>query len=127
MVLSLEAMPPSIVAALNGKFAMGTPAAGQRLIAPREADWASTDVVSPGALLPGRRFIAGGRQGRAWFVWYERGGIAHTYFAAVFELPEGARSPTRIAHRQTAIGDLCAATIALLNASADGSPDSNDW
>lgn len=127
MVLSLDAMPPPVVAALNAKFTGGAPLGNEKLIAARDADWTPTDAVGPGRPLPGRRFIGGGRRGATWFVWYERGGIAHTYFTAVFEMPDRAPAHTRIAHRQVALDNLCAATLSLLDATAGGTPDSNDW
>ena len=127
MVLSLDAMPAPVAAALNAKFAAGGAVGDRKLIAGRDADWEPTDVVSPGLPLPGRRFIGGGRRGSAWFVWYERGGIAHIFFAAVFDLPEGSPTPNRIAHRMTRLDDLCHITLELLDAASTDSPDSNDW
>ncbi|MBV9758410.1 MAG: hypothetical protein JO047_15290 [Alphaproteobacteria bacterium] len=126
MALSLDALPAAVVTALDAKFAAGE-AAGGKPIAPRDADWGATDVVSAGRPVPGRRFIGAGRRGTAWFVWYERGGIAHTYVAAVFELADGAGPPRRIAHVQTTLDKLCAATIALLDSRGDRTPDGNDW
>ena len=127
MVLALQAMPVLVVSALNAKFQGGATVSEEELIAARDADWQSTDVILPGPPLPGRRFIGGGRRGNTWFVWYERGGIAHTYVAAVFEVREGASAPTRITHRQTTVDNLCGATLWLLDARAPPAPDGRDW
>jgi hypothetical protein len=54
-----------------------------RFIARSGGAWQATDVVS-GPPLPARRLIeAFQRQGR-WWIWYETGGIAHTYHVAIF-------------------------------------------
>lgn len=128
MVLSLDAMPAPVFAALNARF-RGTAAGDEILIAPRDANWQVTDVVSPGSRLLGRRFIGAGRRGKTWFVWYERGGIAHTFRVALFGLPDGARMAQPIAHEETDLAHLCPATLALLEGgpAAGTGPYSNDW
>lgn len=128
MVLSLDAMPSPVVGALMAKF-RGQVEDNRTLIASRDAEWQATDVINPGPPVPGRRFIGGGKRGTTWFVWYERGGIAHTYDVALFELPSGVRAPLHIAHQSTSLPKLCAATLALLDAGpgAASAPDGGFW
>lgn len=53
-------------------------------MADRGGQWEATDSIGPGQRLPGRRLLRAGYRGDTWFVWWERGGIAHIWQAAVF-------------------------------------------
>ena len=49
--------------------------------------WVATDSIGPeDAGLPGMRLLRAGYRGDTWFVWWERGGIAHIWQAAVFHV-----------------------------------------
>lgn len=54
-------------------------------MAERGARWQATDMIEPGARLPGTRFILARLRGCHLAIRYERGGIAHTYHTAVLE------------------------------------------
>ena len=54
-------------------------------MAERGARFQATDVMSPGAQLPGSRFIAARQNGCALAIRYEYGGIAHGYATAILE------------------------------------------
>ena len=87
---TFSTVPPPIQREMLGRFAPGLPSAtleakADSLMAPRDATWQVTDVVTPGTRLPGRRFIEGFQtRDRVW-VWYESGGLAHMFHVAVFE------------------------------------------
>jgi hypothetical protein len=54
------------------------------------AAWEATDVIDSSHPLPSMRLLRAGHRGNDWFVWWERGGIAHTWQAAAFRLePDG--------------------------------------
>jgi hypothetical protein len=48
-----------------------------------------TDVIAPGARLPGRRLVFAGHAGDLAVVHYEAGGFAHTYSLVVFRVADG--------------------------------------
>ncbi len=84
-VTKTESMPPTVkqaFAKITGEpsFALANP--GQK--------FQVTDV-NPNRALPRRRLIFAGVQGDEWFVHYERGGLAHSYYAVAFKVePHGA-------------------------------------
>ena len=125
--LSLDQMDPRIVAELLRRFAQGQPYDLNQLIAPRDGDWQATDVIMPGPTLPGRRFIQGGRVGDIWYVWYQTGGIAVMYHAAVFELPPAAERPRLRAHTAGRLDDLCPFTTAQLTGRVPAGPPYEFW
>lgn len=112
--LSLDQMDSRIVAELQRRFAQGQAYDISQLIAPRDGDWQATDVIMPGPMLPGRRFLQGGRVGDTWYVWYQTGGIAIMFHAAIFELPHAAEQPRLRAHTAGRLDDLCPFTMAQL-------------
>jgi len=109
-IASFRALPAPVPLEMLGRFAPGVPPAtlADSLIAERDAAWQVTDVVSPGAQLPGRRFILGFRAGDRVWVWYESGGIAHMFHVVTFE--PGGGQPWRISgHRADgSLAKLCA-------------------
>ena len=76
------------------------------IMAARNRNWQVGDVIIWD--LPRRRFIQGGRIGSRWYVWYEQGGIAHSYHLAVFDLTEATATPisssTRVLGKMTSVG-----------------------
>jgi len=123
---SLAAMPPAIVAELAHRMSLAAGAEIASFIAPRDAAWQVTDVVDEP--LPGRRFIRGGRVANRWYVWYESGGIAHLYHAAIFDLPPSAPTPRLVAHVQGRLDDLCPETRAFLQSpGTDAGVDGGFW
>jgi len=128
-VLALDALDPRIGAELDRRFSVpGAPGTG-RVIAPRDSDWQVTDVVSPGTPLLGRRFIAGGRIGERWYVWYESGGIAHLYHVAIFDLLPTSPAPHLVLHAAGSLDALCPVTAAqLVGRGAEAAPpDRGFW
>jgi len=115
---SLDAMAPAIGVELGRRMAVPGASAPTPVMAPRDAAWQVTDVVTEP--LPGRRFILGGRTGSRWYVWYESGGVAHLYHLAIFDLPDAAAAPAVIAHVVAALDELCPMTRALLQAPGTG-------
>src|SRR6516225_8039966 len=79
------------------------------LMAERDSSWEATDVVGSRPL-PSRRFIKGGRIRSRWYVWYEQGGIGHSYHLAIFDLAGATATPDLIVHKNTWIEDLCPVT-----------------
>ena len=77
---AIEYLPSPLIAELMRHWgSSGTgPADVAMMIASRGADWQVTDVVI-GHPLPSRRFIMGIGYADRFLVWYESGGIAHTY------------------------------------------------
>ncbi len=110
---SFQALPAPVPLELLRRFAPDVPPAAlatmtDSLIAKRDSDWQVTDVVSPGAQLPGRRFILGVQAADHVWVWYESGGIAHMFHVAVFE--PGGGQPWRVSHHfvDGSVAKLCA-------------------
>ena len=86
-------------------------------MAPRDNDWQMTDaLVATDPPLSFRRFIQAGHDAERWYVWYELGGIGHSYHIAIFELHKGAEAPHLVIH--TFVDhpeELCAETKAHLH------------
>lgn len=47
---------------------------------------------------------------RRWYIWYERGGIVHTYEFAIFDFAAEIQTPHLIAHLSVGPGELCSLT-----------------
>jgi hypothetical protein len=112
--LSIDGLDARIVAELKRRFSAPETMRIADMIAPRDAEWQVTDVVTPGQPLLGRRFIQGGRVGTRWYVWYESGGIAHQYHAALFDLAPAASAPRLLAHISGSLDQLCPVTRAQM-------------
>jgi hypothetical protein len=83
-VTALRDLPPSLIAELDRQFGGG--GGGKYVaLADRDQDWQPTDVIMD-ATLPTRRFIQAGHVGSRWYVWYEQGGIAHSFHVALFDV-----------------------------------------
>jgi len=127
--LSLDGLDARIVAELMRRFSAPATMSIAEIVAPRDAEWQVTDVVMPGQPLLGRRFIQGGRAGTRWYVWYESGGIAHQYHAAIFDLPPAAPAPHLVTHIDGSLDQLCPVTRAQLIAhpAEAAQPDRGFW
>ncbi len=101
-------MPAAAVAELVRHFgrAAATPADIAEMIAPRDADWEVGDALGPKPL-PGRRFIQGIGSGNRLLIWYERGGIAHTYQLAILDASGSSGGYRLIADLQGSLESLC--------------------
>ena len=111
-IASFQALPAPIPIEMLGRFAPGVPPAtlamsADSLIAERDGAWQVTDVATPGARLPGRRFILGFRAADRVWAWYESGGIAHMFHVVVFE--PGGGQPWRVSRHLAdgSIATLC--------------------
>ena len=95
---SLEAMPEpiwrSIARVLEPEEpADSLPAALPGIVAPRDAEWQSSDMTKPGKPLAWRRFVRGfsvetrrpHQTRKVWYVWLEHGGMARTVSVAIFK------------------------------------------
>jgi hypothetical protein len=110
---SFRDFPAPIPLEMLRRFAPGVPPAtlatsADSLIAPRDAAWQVTDVVTQGTPLPGRRFIQGFRASDRVWAWYESGGIAHMFHVVEFKPGDGQR--WRVSRHQAdgSIARLCA-------------------
>jgi hypothetical protein len=97
VVTSVRGLPLGVRDALQGLFK--TPALD---IAEPGAEFQATDVVST-SMLPIRRMVAAGCTANYCLVYYERGGIAHTWHVALFHWTPAA---TRFEWGGTAPGGL---------------------
>jgi hypothetical protein len=112
--LTLDQVTPQIVRELQRRF--GNPPGNGIDMAPRDHDWQVTDVITSEVPLSFRRFVQAGHEGSRWYVWYEMGGMGHSYHIAIFDLPEGAVAPRLLLH--TAVNfpeQLCSPTMAHLH------------
>jgi hypothetical protein len=95
---SLEAMPEPIWRGIARVLepeepANSLPSALPDIVAPRDAEWQSSDMIKPGKPLAWRRFIRGfsvetrpyAQVSRKWYVWLEHGGQARTLSVAIFD------------------------------------------
>lgn len=95
---SLEAMPEpiwrSIARVLEPEEpADSLPAALPSIVAPRDSEWQSSDVIRDKDTLAWRRFIRGfsvetrrpHQTRKVWYVWLEHGGMARTVSVAIFK------------------------------------------
>ena len=105
---SIKALPWQITSELARKMPGLTPE--QPLIADRDQPWQVTDTVTPGSRLPYRRFIHAGSVGRRWYIWYESGGIVHSFSVAIIEFPDTGQSAKAITHRFAMPDRMCTVT-----------------
>ena len=112
--LSIDDIAPPIVHELQWR--LGNPIDME----PRDHDWQETDLIvmdEPSCSF--RRFVQGGRDGTRWYVWHERGGMAHSHHIAIFDLPKGGTTPHLLIHTWVMKPDqLCPKTKAHLHGSA---------
>jgi hypothetical protein len=95
-------------------------------MAPRGGFFNDTDSIV--GIAPGRRFIRAGHSGDAWFLWYERGGIAYGKQIAVFRLEP--RAPLVIGHYWYEHENPCAMTDPLFDSKGPALPTDGqamDW
>jgi hypothetical protein len=125
---ALDRMAPQIVAELARRIPAPENDRTAPIMAARDGAWQATDSVVPGPL-QFRRFIRGGRVGTRWYVWYERGGISHSYNLALFDLPPAAPAAHLVIHLAVVLDDLCPVTRALLQLrdAEGGGLDGGDW
>ncbi len=109
-VFALSDVPAPIRQELASRISSGRTTDLATLMADHDGDWEATDVVRPGSKLLFRRFIQAGQSGDRWYVWYERGGIAHFDYAVVLALPAGGAAAQVIMHASGMAEALCSAT-----------------
>ena len=84
-------------------------------MADRGGPFNATDVIID-KNAPGARFIRAGRYNDFWFIWYERGGIAHTKHIVFLQL---GLELTQLADKTyTTMDDPCPMTDALIDQNA---------
>lgn len=122
---ALKEMPATISNALLAQLSKWSSGDASSLIAPRNADWQATDVIITKGLA-NRRFIKGGRSGTRWYVWYEKGGIGHSYHIALFDLPAPQQAARIVTHDVVAGPEaLCPITQAILLRQSSPDPEIN--
>ena len=118
VVTSVRGLPLGVREALEGLFGSGT-----LDIAEPGAEYQATDVVVK-PKLPTRRLVAAGCSPDHCLVYYERGGIAHTWYVALFHWTPGA---TRLEWGGAGPGGLAtidAVRTAVLSGEIKGPPKS---
>jgi hypothetical protein len=117
--LTVEQLAPQIVHELQRRFR--NPPGNGIDMAPRDADWQETDVIDGSQpMMSIRRFVQGGHEGDRWYVWYEMGGIGHSYHIAIFDLPAGAGTPRLVIHTFVDRPEqLCGETMTHLHDATD--------
>lgn len=127
---SIERLPPALVAELMRHWGRtgAAPADVAAVIAPRDADWQVTDVVM-GQPLPSRRFIMAVAEAGRFHIWYESGGLVHTYHLAILEASSGTNEYRPVAHLQGTLQQLCkvAETVGTGRVAGDGANDTGHW
>ena len=100
---SITKLPPSLQSWIKSNIGA---------MADRGAPYQATDVVTDKSL-PSARFIRAGRYNDSWFLWYERGGIAHIKHIVLLHLD---LELTQVADKTyTAMDDPCPLTDALID------------
>ncbi len=103
---SITKLPPSIKSWIASNIGA---------MADRGAPFNATDVIID-KNAPGARFIRAGRVNDFWFIWYERGGIAHTKHIVFLQL---GLELTQLADKTyTTMEDPCPLTDALIDQNA---------
>jgi hypothetical protein len=112
--ITLDQISPRILQELQRRFK--NPGDGIDM-APRDNEWQETDATDTSKPpLSFRRFIQAGHEGARWYVWYEMGGIGHSYQIAIFDLSEAAGAPRLVIHSFVDQPDkLCTQTKAHLH------------